>query len=231
MISPDGMGRKLSYKSYAYRGQIDDLARMPEIAERALPWLRLDHSRIYAIGSSMGGHETLMLVARYPKLLAGAAAMDSVTDLSLRYRQLPDTQCDAACLRHWGKPYGLVLQAAMRKEVGGAPTRVPDAYEARSPMTFASAIATAGVPLQIWWSTADKIVTDQNTQSGRLYEALRQLNPKAPLSGYVGHWRHSREMRSTELLPVALHQLGLLPTLGKQLPRSVQVLGAATGGR
>jgi pimeloyl-ACP methyl ester carboxylesterase len=95
VISPDGMGRRLAAKSYAYRGQIEDLARMPEIAERALPWLRLDRNQVYALGSSMGGHETLMLIARYPKLLAGAAAMDSVTDLSLRYSQLPDTACSA----------------------------------------------------------------------------------------------------------------------------------------
>ena len=33
VISPDGMGRKDTYKSYGYKGQIDDLARMPELAE------------------------------------------------------------------------------------------------------------------------------------------------------------------------------------------------------
>lgn len=221
VISPDGMGRRLASKSYAYRGQIDDLAKMPTIAERALPWLRLDRTRVYAIGSSMGGHETLMLVARYPRLLAGAAAMDSVTDLSLRYRQLPDTSCDRACMRHWGKPYGLVLQAAMRNEVGGTPAQAGGAYEARSPVAFARTIATSGVPLQIWWSTADRIVTDQKTQSGRLYRLLRQINPKAPVTGYVGQWKHSREMRSNQLLPIVLKRLGLLRTPTKSLPRTV----------
>ena len=52
----------------------------------ALPWLRIDRTRIYALGSSMGGQETLLLVARHPELLAGAAALDSVTDLARRYR-------------------------------------------------------------------------------------------------------------------------------------------------
>ncbi len=59
---------------------------MPDFATKALPWLRIDRSRIYALGSSMGGQETLLLVARHPDLLAGAAAMDSVTDLARRYQ-------------------------------------------------------------------------------------------------------------------------------------------------
>lgn len=221
VISPDGMGRRLPAKSYAYRGQIDDLAKMPDIAERALPWLRLDRSRVYALGSSMGGHETLMLLARYPKLLAGAVAMDSVTDLTLRYRQLPDTACDAACMKQNGKPYGFVLQAAMRTEVGGTPSEVPKAYAARSPLVFAGAIARSGVPLQIWWSTADKIVTDQQHQSGTLFATLRTLGPRGPLSAYVGRWPHSKEMKAGQLLPIALHELGLLPTSTKRLPSSV----------
>jgi pimeloyl-ACP methyl ester carboxylesterase len=230
VISPDGAGRRVPLMSYAYRGQIDDLAKMPTVAQRALPWLRLDAKRVYALGSSMGGHETLMLIARHPRLLAGAAAMDSVTDLALRYRQLPDTRCSPYCVEHWGKPYGYVLQAAMREEVGGTPAQTPDAYESRSPVAFAGTIASSGVPLQIWWSAKDRIVTDQSTQSGRLYKMLRQLNPKAPVSGYVGKWQHSQEMRSTQLLPVVLHRLGLLPACSQHLPRSVQALGA-TGGR
>jgi pimeloyl-ACP methyl ester carboxylesterase len=229
VISPDGMGRRLALKSYAYRGQIDDLAKMPDFAERELPWLRLDFSRVYALGSSMGGHETLMLVARHPSLLAGAVAMDSVTDLPRRYDELPNTACDQVCLQHWGKPYGLVLQAAMRTEVGGTPTERPKAYAERSPLAFAREIAGSGVPLQIWWSTEDRIVTDQEHQSGALFQALRQLGPHAPLTAYVGAWPHSREMRASQLLPIALKQLGLLPTCTKRLPNSVQVVDVAKG--
>ena len=113
------MGRKLQLKSCAFKGQIEALAeKMPEFAVDALPWLRIDRERIYALGSSMGGHETLMLVARHSELLAGAVAMDSVADLHRRYHQLPDVLCDKACLKHWGEPYGRVLQNAMRAEVG-----------------------------------------------------------------------------------------------------------------
>ncbi len=222
VISPDGMGRKDTYKSYGYTGQIDDLARMPELAEAALPWLRLDHSRIYALGSSMGGQETALLVARHPDLLAGAAAMDSVTDMSRRYNQLLTVPCDRKCLKTWGKPYGYILQAAMRREVGGTPTDDPQAYAARSPLSQAGSIASSGVPLQIWWSVKDEVVVDQKHQSERLFETIRKLNPCAPVTAYAGSWKHSSEMRYTALLPIALAGFDLLPDNTKSLPRTVK---------
>lgn len=229
VINPDGMGRRLPLKSYAYKGQIDDLARMPELARVALPWLRIDTERIYALGSSMGGHETLMLVARYPELLAGAVAMDSVTNLSRRYYQLPDVPCDRACLKRWGKPYGLVLQAAMRAEVGGTPEDATQAYTGRSPLENADKIAFSGVRLQIWWSNADRIVTDQKHQSRAFFRELKRLNPCAPISAYAGGWEHSKEMKADALLPIALADLGLLRKGVKRLPQSVHHQAAPRG--
>jgi poly(3-hydroxybutyrate) depolymerase len=222
VISPDGMGRKDTYKSYGYKGQIDDLARMPDLAEAAIPWLRLDRDRVYALGSSMGGQETALLVAQHADLLAGAAAMDSVTDLTRRYGQLLTVPCDRKCLREWGRPYGYILQAAMRREVGGSPTENPRGYALRSPLSQAQAIAESGVPFQVWWSTKDKIVVDQKHQSERLFRELRRLNPDAPVSAYEGRWKHSSEMRSTALLPIALEGFGLLPNGMKALPSTVQ---------
>ena len=92
----------------------------------------------------MGGQETLLLVARHPQLLAGAAAMDSVTNMARRYRQLPLI------------PGGIDLQSIMRREVGGTPTENPKAYAARSPLSLARKIAGSGVPLGIWWSLKDR---------------------------------------------------------------------------
>ena len=101
-----------------------------------------------------------------PPESCGDETMDSVADLHRRYHQLPDVACDGACLKHWGKPYGLVLQEAMRSEVGGTPATAPAAYATRSPLSNARNIAFSGVPLQIWWSHKDSIVTDQKHQSG-----------------------------------------------------------------
>ena len=86
VISPDGMGRTHTSKSYGYKGQIDDLAKMPEFAEaRASRGSASTGRASMRIGSSMGGHETLCSSRATRDLLAGAAAMDSVTDLSRRY--------------------------------------------------------------------------------------------------------------------------------------------------
>lgn len=89
VVNPEGQGRRLTLYSWGWRGQIDDLARMPDILEQALPWLKIDRHRLYAVGSSMGGQETLLLVARHPRLLAGASALDSATDMAARYRAFP----------------------------------------------------------------------------------------------------------------------------------------------
>jgi len=226
VINPDGMGRRMKAFSYGYTGQIDDLARMPDIAVHALPWLRIDRTRIYALGSSMGGQETLLLVARHPHLLAGAAAMDSVADLALRYRQLVDLACDATCRQRWGQPVGRVLQSNLRREVGGTPEQDPAGYASRSGLDLAPQIAASGVPLQIWWSRDDKIVTDQQTQSGAMFKALRRIAPCAPVSEVVGHWAHSHEMRASSLLRFALAGFGLVSANPHRLPHSVTYVPA-----
>ena len=205
VVDPAGQGRRLIRYSWGWRGQIDDLSRMPGIVERAVPGLRIDRRRIYAIGSSMGGQETLLLVARHPGLLAGAAALDSATNMAARYR-------DFRLLRD-----GRRLRRLARLEIGGTPAQVPRAYAARSPITFAREIARSGVPLHLWWSTRDRIVRDQNAESGALYRAIKRINPRAPLMKYVGTWAHSREMHPLTRLPLLLIHFGLIQ-LDEPLP-------------
>jgi poly(3-hydroxybutyrate) depolymerase len=227
VVNPDGMGRRLKRFSYGYSGQIDDLARMPELLTKALPWLRIDRERIYALGSSMGGQETLLLVARHPRLLAGAAAMDSVTDLARRYRQLLLLPYDQAYLDEHGQAPGVNLQSVMRREVGGTPTTARGAYAARSALSQARAIARSGVPLQIWWSKVDRIVSNQASQSGALFRELRRLGTVAPVTAYAGRWKHSSEMRAASLLPIALSDFGLLPRGFRARPSTVRYFAAS----
>src|SRR5262249_18561884 len=119
VINPAGEGRRLSLYSWGAPGQINDLARMPAIAEAH--GVNVDRRRIFAIGGSMGGQETLLLVARHPHLLAGAAAFDPGTDMARRYEDLE------------GLRNGATLQALARLEIGGTPDQVPEAYALRSP--------------------------------------------------------------------------------------------------
>ena len=148
----------------------------------------------------MGGQETLLLIGRHPQLLAGAVAFDSVTDFFRRYS-------DFALLGRKGK----TLQALARIEVGGTPTTKTMDYRMRSPQHWLAQIARSGVPLQMWWSDADEIVTGQENQSGRFFADLETRQPRGRLEKVTGSWSHTAESYRRLQLPGAVRWLGLLP--------------------
>jgi pimeloyl-ACP methyl ester carboxylesterase len=212
VICPAGQGAHLPLDSWGAPGQIADLARMPQLVHERLPWLRIERHHVYAVGGSMGGEEVLLMVGRYPHLLAGAIAFDSVANLARQYYDLPRLRCDSACLHKWKQPIGIGLQMLMREEVGGIPATNPKGYAERSPLQYARQIAFSGVPLELWWSRSDLIVPEQREkQSGALFARILHLNPSAPVEEFYGDWRHSYEERATSRLPFALAQMGLLP--------------------
>jgi hypothetical protein len=198
VINPAGEGRRLHWFSWGAPGQIADLARMPAIAEAH--GVNVDLHRVYAFGGSMGGQETLLLLARYPHLLAGAAAFDPATDMARRYR-------DFASL-----PHGRMLQRLAREEIGGTPEQVPAAYAARSPDSYERAIAQSDVPLQLYWSSRDRTIRDQGAETNVLAVSVRRLDGRdGRLWDFHGQWRHTAEMQSFRRLPRALARFGLLP--------------------
>ena len=224
VVCPAGQGAKLAMYSWGAPGQISDLARMPQIVRAALPWLEIDSTRIYAFGGSMGGQETLLLAARHPSLLAGAAAIDSLVDFPRQYTNFPRLRCNERCLETWGEPLGIALQEYARKEVGGAPSQMRSRYLARSPLTHAAELASSCVPLQIWWSRTDHVVVDSSKQSGALFARLRGLSSHAPVSAYVGSWEHTKVFTPGRLLPFALAKFGLMPPVFDQTPREVRAM-------
>src|SRR5262249_17569033 len=186
VVNPEGQGRRFRRLSWGYPGQIADLARMPQIVRQQLPWLRIDTSRIYAFGASMGGQESLLLLARHPSLLAGVAAFDPVTNMATRYRDFARLGCNRRCRQQWGgAELGRGMRARAQEEIGGTPRSAPRAYAQRSPITYVRRIATAGVPVQLWWSTRDRVV-DPRDQSEPFARMLRRLHPRAPLRTVIG---------------------------------------------
>jgi len=196
VVNPAGEGRRLGEYSWGDPGQIDDLARMPAIVRAH--GVRVAGNRIYAIGGSMGGQETLLLLARHPHLLAGAAAFDPSTDMARRY-------WDFAKLSG-----GRTLQALAREEIGGTPLTDPNAYAVRSPDTYAREIALSWVPLQLYWSSRDRVISDQVDETDALAHEILGWNPGAPLTVFHGDWRHTAEMRWSARLPSALVRFHLL---------------------
>jgi len=211
LVSPGGQGDHLALYSWGAKGQVDDLARMPDIVAAQVPSLRIDRHRIYAFGGSMGGQETLLLAAQHPSLLAGAAAIDSLVDFPRQYGNFPRLRCSPACEKGWGGPLGLKLQELARTEVGGTPLTATAQFTARSPLSYAQAIASSCVPLQIWWSRTDQVVVDSSQQSGALFRRIRKLNRQAPVTGFIGSWAHTQAFKPDRLLPAALAKFGLMP--------------------
>lgn len=197
VICPSGEGRRLKLYSWGDPGEIADLARMPAIAERH--GVTVAPREIFAVGGSMGGQEVLLLLAHHPRLLAGVIAFDPATNMARRY-------WDFASL-----PGGTGLQRLAREEIGGTPLTAPAAYAARSPDTYARQIALSGVPLELYWSVGDRVITDEQAESGALAQEIVGWNPRAALLDIHGDWHHSAEMLPYRRLPRALARLGLMP--------------------
>lgn len=207
LVCPDGLGRahdkatdpfdqppsNPSLFTYGYPKHIADLARMPKIVQETLPWLTIDMERVYVLGSSMGGQETLLLGARYPNALdggtgrlAGAAAFDSACDLASQCGYLthrPPTADSnppaiaALMLEEVGsKPrslagfnqaavfYNSKLQAQMT--VGQLLAKLPTKqalWDERSPLASTGPLASLPFPLRLYWSRKDTVVGNQAT--------------------------------------------------------------------
>ena len=179
VICADSSGRRDPANSWGVAGQIDDLAELPAVVEASIPWVKVDRQRLYVVGPSMGGTETLMAIALHPDVFAAGICVDGVADLAARYRE-----------------YALVDRLddrrLMRAEIGGTPRQVPFKYAVRSPSHYAGTLAFCGVPSTIWWSTDDTLVIHQaTTQTGKLYERIRTLSPDSPVTQRIGTGHHS----------------------------------------
>ena len=138
--------------------------------------------------------------------LAGVAAFDPVSDMAARYRA-------------WGvTPGEMDLPAKARVEFGGSPASSPHAYAARSPIAFARELARRRVPVQLWWSAQDAVITDHDVQSQKFYDRLVGLH--ARVARVVGNWAHGHAMHPETNLPAALACFGLIPGDGVRSPFS-----------
>jgi pimeloyl-ACP methyl ester carboxylesterase len=187
---------------------------MPVLARRAFPWLRIDARRVYAIGDSMGAQEVLLMAARRDVRLAGVAAFDPVSDMAARYRAWRVT------------PGETDLPAKARIEIGGSPAQAPAAYAARSPVDVVAAIARNRIPVQLWWSAKDAVITDQDVQSVRFYDRLVALH--ARVAEVVGDWAHGHAMHPQTDLPAALACFGLIPRRDVRVPFTDAFCNAAS---
>ncbi len=196
VVDPGLHGRVIPRRSWAWPPDIAEMAALPRVVHRILPWLRYDPSRIYAAGDSMGGQETLMLLALHPDLLAAAVAADPVTNFLRRWYQFPISG------ESWGE------QTAATREVGATPRAAPWLYVRRSPLFFERTIAFSHVPLELWWNPHDTVVIREGrSQTGRFYADVRRLSPSAPVFAHRHDHMHGWVFRYDHDLPAMVRFL------------------------
>ena len=76
-------------------------------------------------------------------------------------------------------------------------------------MHWIGEVADSAVPLQLWWSDADEIVVDQQTQSAKFFDELQKLRPRGRVEKVTGSWSHTAESYRRLQLPGAVEWLGL----------------------
>ena len=211
LVCPDGLARAHSAQTthvdlppnpslftYGNVGHVHDLARMPQIVEATLPWLELRRDRVYVLGSSMGGQETLLLAARYPKALAGghgklagAAAFDAPC-APRRSVRLPHAPPARRRREHDRRGRARVRRACADGTSTRATSTARHAVRERSarcslscrrarrsgtraaPSASRGKLASLPFPLRLYWSTEDVVVGNQERdQTGKLYRGDR----------------------------------------------------------
>ncbi len=219
VICPHAVGLLGDGNSWAVPGQIDDIVAMPDVMEAAVPGLRLDRDRLYLAGSSMGGQEALMALARAPDRFAAAAAFDGAADLAARYYDM-------------GRAGQFRDQQRLRRELGGPPDRKRFAYAQRSPLSVAATIARSGVPLRVGWSMADAVVTRSGaTQFGRLCRRLRELSPALQLEEAITALPHGGAIHDTASIVEFFAPAGVWRTRHASSPVSWTYRGWQSGAQ
>ena len=180
--------------SYGSAGQIADLARAPQLVESRIPDIRLDATRQYLAGSSMGGTEALLVALRYPTAYDGVASLDPVTDLARRHGSLP-----------------LSRRPLLEAECGGTPAMRPECYAVRSPIEVLP--HAQGLPrhLLVWYSDRDP-VSGEPLQVPAFVAALQARDLAGKLDVRVGDWGHGALWDRTGYRRAWLKALGLPAT-------------------
>ena len=127
VVSPEGQGRVLTRYSWGWKGQIDDLARMPSI-------LRRNASRGCTSTRTVSTPSAAAWAGRRHSCWSRATRASSPA----RRRSTRTRTCVRGTTRFLTCARGVDLQALAREEIGGTPATAARAYALRSPVALGS---------------------------------------------------------------------------------------------
>ena len=187
MVAPDFRGKNVRPEACASDLAVQDVLDAVEFAKKNA---RVDTSRIYVVGSSGGGHMSLMMASRAPQLWAGVSAWVPISDLAAWH---------AESLVRKGR-YATMLEQCC----GGPPSAQTEVeYRKRSPL-FHLAVAK-GLPLDI-----NVGIHDGYTGSVPVTQSLRAFNVLAVANGC-----NDRQV-SEEQMACMLRERKVPPLLAKE---------------
>lgn len=157
---------------------------------------KVDNSRIYICGKSMGGMLTQIMAAKYPDLFAAAVAGQGISDLHTWVLESPGFQ----------KP--------VEYECGNFCDSTEFTYARRSSVNYASNLAN--FPLYLWHGTNDFLVP--SSQSELLHKSIQKYTSLTPDIFWLYGAPHSG---ITTMVQWEFNQLGLNKNIcesGQDLP-------------
>ena len=136
MVGPNFRGPNSTPSACGGEAAVQDIVDAVNYAKGRV---RIDPKRVYIIGGSGGGHMTLLMAGRHPKIWAGCAAFCPITDLARWHAD--------SVLVHPGRSrkYAKMMEGAC----GGRPEKCPEEYRRRSPLAWIDNARKAGVPVYI----------------------------------------------------------------------------------
>ena len=127
--------------------------------ERVKRDYKVDRTRVWLAGISMGGLTGGLVLGNYPNRFAAAVLLMGISDLEAWYDETKDS-------------YAAIANSIVA-ECGGTPTQVPDEYVRRSVLAHASILAD--MPIYISHGSNDTLVPTSHSQN--LIDAIEQHDP------------------------------------------------------
>jgi predicted peptidase len=191
---PHGHHHKEELCSVAGPEQISDMNDLIDALEEF--GYRVDKSRVYVSGISMGGQEALVLAGKYPDRITAVCVFNPIVDLAAWQEDLANSEVPEI------REYGTADRIA--NEVGCYPDEMTEPYAERSATNYVDGLSK--VPTLVYWSEQDLIVPRQiSHHTYLLYKMVKDMSLTNPFAEF-NHTRSHGISEFDQLTRWQLHE-------------------------